>query len=72
VRISWALFSNLKRWCQEWCPNLIKMGFEAAVLKASKMAFPETAISGCNFHFNQCLWRRTQEIGFVLQYKGNK
>jgi hypothetical protein len=48
------------------------MDFEAAALKTSKMTFPETTKAGGNFHFNQSLWRKIQEIGLVLQYKENE
>ena len=66
------LFTQIKNWCPEWNPQCIKMDFETAVLKAVQVVLPNTEISGCNFHYNQCLWRKIQEIGLSVLYKDNK
>jgi hypothetical protein len=51
----------------QWCPNLIKMDSEAAAL--IKNGISRATISGCNLHFNPCLWSEIQAIGLSLQYK---
>jgi hypothetical protein len=28
--------------------------------------FPQSVIAGCNFHFNQCLWRQIQTIRLTV------
>jgi hypothetical protein len=40
-----------------WSPKIIKVDFEAAVISAINKVFPDSVITGCNFNFNQCLWR---------------
>ncbi|KAF8785187.1 hypothetical protein HNY73_010761 [Argiope bruennichi] len=54
-----------------WNPYSITMDFEAAVLKELERLFPSVKISGCNFYFNQCLWRQVQSLGLVQEYKEN-
>ena len=31
--------------------------------------FPLCVVSGCNFHFQQCLWREVQRLGMVTEYR---
>ena len=52
-------------------PSLIKIDFEQVVLKSLQKHFPESKISGCNFHFNQCLYRRIQHEGLAAEYRDN-
>jgi hypothetical protein len=47
--------------------KIIKADYEAEVLSA--IVFPDSVITGCNFHFNQCLWRQIQYIGLPVEYK---
>jgi hypothetical protein len=55
-----------------WSPKIIKVDFEAAVLSAINKVFPDSIITGCNFHCNQSLWRQTQNIGLTVEYRENK
>lgn len=64
-----ALFQNLKKWCSVWRPSTIKIDFETSAINACRVEFPDASISGCNFHFHQCLWRKIQELGLVVEYK---
>jgi hypothetical protein len=52
-----------------WSPKIIKLDFEAAVISAINKVFPDSVITGCNFHFDQCLWRQIQNIGLTVEYK---
>ena len=52
--------------------RIVKVGFEAAVVSAVNKIFPDSVINGCNCHFNQCLWRQRQNIGFTAQRKENE
>lgn len=64
-----CLLTLLKNWCVFWSPKIIKVDFEAAVISAINKVFPGSVITGCNFHFNQCLWRQIQNIGLAVEYK---
>jgi hypothetical protein len=55
-----------------WSPKIIKFDFEAAVISALNKVFPYSVSTGCNFHFNQCLWRQIQNIGLTVEYKENE
>ncbi|GFR13625.1 MULE domain-containing protein [Trichonephila clavata] len=67
-----AMFQEVKRWCSKWKPDIIKLDFEAAAINSCMLEFPSSTISGCNFHFNQCLWRKIQEMGLIKEYKRNR
>ena len=42
--------------------------FELAAIKAFQHHFPNFKISGCLFHFGQCLWRQLQADAFSVAY----
>lgn len=66
------LFQTIKNWAPKWKPNLIKIDFEVAAINALRSVNRTTKISGCNFHFMQCLWRKIQEIGLAREYRENE
>ena len=41
-------------------PQLLHVDFELAMIRELEIAFPSAGIVGCNFHFNQCLYRFIQ------------
>ncbi|CAL1272081.1 unnamed protein product [Larinioides sclopetarius] len=53
-------------------PSSITMDFEVAAIVELERNFPLLNIVGCNFHFNQCLWRQVQSLGLVQVYKENE
>ncbi|GBM73699.1 hypothetical protein AVEN_177747-1 [Araneus ventricosus] len=63
------LFTILKE--ANWSPECLTMDFEVAAIMGAKIVFPALEIKGCNFHFNQCLWRQVQSIGLADAYKCN-
>ena len=65
------LFSVLKNSLPNWKPTYFKLDFEIAVITALQTVFPGAQISGCNFHFNQAIWRRVQNLGMVEDYKND-
>ena len=58
----------LKRKCLE----TTVIDFEVAIIGSIKVLFPAANTSSCNYHFNQCLWRKVQEFGLVPEYKENE
>ncbi|XP_026728382.1 uncharacterized protein LOC113494297 [Trichoplusia ni] len=56
------LFEIIKSQLPEWEPTYATMDFEVAIIVALQNIFPDVKITGCNFHFNQCLWRRAKTL----------
>lgn len=65
------LFEIVKEKLPRWSPKTVKIDFEMAAIAALRSIFPNIRVSGCNFHFNQCLWRKVQELGLTEEYKQN-
>lgn len=65
------LFSTIKKLLPRWCPKIIKLDFEMAVISSLIEILPSTVISGCSYHFNQCIWRRVQHLGLTSLYTNN-
>ena len=49
-------------------PKFITIDFEQSAINALKHVFPNVTIKGCNFHYNQCLFRKLQELGLQQTY----
>lgn len=63
------LFKLLRQNVPTFSPLKIHIDFEKAAINGIEEIFPEAIIKGCNFHFNQALWRKVQELGLVTVYK---
>ena len=66
------LVTLLKGLCSLRSPKIIKADFDAAVIGAMHKIFPDSVITGCNFHCNQCLWTQIQNIRLTVQYEENE
>lgn len=49
-------------------PKRIMMDFEKAAIKAAEDVFKDVQISGCYFHFCQCIYRQIQSNGLQSKY----
>ena len=49
-------------------PKYITTDYEQGAISAIKRVFPNSTIKGCNFHYNQCLFRKLQELGLQKGY----
>ncbi len=47
------------------------LDFEQALWRAILLVFPGVLIQGCSFHWAQCIWRKTQDIGLAPAYKND-
>lgn len=56
------LFEMIKSQEPQWEPMYAIMDFEVATISALQNVFPRVKITGCNFHFNQCLWRKAKQL----------
>ena len=76
VPVAFALLENKRKETYEklfspinllpdWNPKTILMDFEARVILSSQALLPNVQIRGCNFHFNQCLWRKILDIVLI-------
>lgn len=49
-------------------PKKMMIGFESGFESAFLHCFPRAKVSGCFFHFGQCLWRSVQKCGLQSLY----
>lgn len=67
-----AMFNALKQKNGRLNPVTIMTDFEQAAMNAFKEVFPQTSMSGCFFHFGQCLWRKMHQFQDLQQdYKND-
>lgn len=60
-----TLFDIIKSQISEWEPLQFKTDFENAAIKAIKKSFPNTAISGCYYHYNKSIWKKAKQLGLT-------
>jgi len=53
---------------QDLNPKSIKIDFEQSFILAFKQIFLNAHISGCFFHFGQCVWHKVQSTGLQKKY----
>jgi MULE transposase domain len=44
-------------------PSRFQTDFEIAAMTAVRQLFPAARVSGCFFHYTQCIWRKVQYLG---------
>ncbi|CAF1605535.1 unnamed protein product [Rotaria magnacalcarata] len=49
-------------------PQFVTLDFEQGAISALKNVFPNTTIKGCNFHYNQCIFKKIQDLGLQKDY----
>ncbi|XP_060849551.1 uncharacterized protein LOC132928713 [Rhopalosiphum padi] len=69
INIIPRLFSMIKAHIPNFNPESFTLDFEISTIQSIKQIFPNAEIYGCNFHFNQSLWRKVQNIGLASNYK---
>lgn len=66
------MLSALKECNVRLHPQTIMTDFERASINAFGEHFPDAILTGCFFHFGQCIWRRLQQFSDLQkQYKEN-
>ena len=63
-----AVFKHMKEIIPTMNPIRLVTDFEAAIWYGARKIFPNIAISECNFHCGQALWRKVQELGLAVAY----
>lgn len=63
-----SVFSELKKAEPRLNPHYVMVDFELAAIKAVNLIFPEADVSGCFFHFCQCIYRPIQSNGLQITY----
>ena len=77
------LYSQVIAWIREYAttlqaehnwPNTVRwqramMDFEDALINGLQASFPNVTVSGCFFHFMQCIWSAIGRYGFATLYK---
>jgi hypothetical protein len=51
--------------------NSIHMDFEKGLMSAFSSTFPGVGISGCEFHWKSCLWKRIAADGLMMVYNNS-
>ena len=49
-------------------PRFITLDFEQSAISSLKQIFPDAILKVCNFHYNQCLYKKVQELGLQKDY----
>lgn len=62
------LFDEIKLRLPFWQPKTFKVDYEIAAITAFRKSFPNSVVKGCNFHYNQSIWRRVQRLGLCTAY----
>ncbi|KAG5879627.1 hypothetical protein JTB14_025603 [Gonioctena quinquepunctata] len=65
---TYGRFMKLLNTHTNWNPISIKIDIKGAAILAIKRVLLNVKISGCNFQFNQCLWRKVRSIGLLVGY----
>ncbi len=64
--------SELKKICLAnemiFRPTKFLSDFESALMDSFKIVFPDVQLSGCFFHFSDCLIRRVKSYGLIFVY----
>lgn len=63
-----TILEQLKLRAPQLKPNHVMVDFELAAIHGVSNEFSETEVHGCFFHFQQCIWRKIQEVGLQAQY----
>ena len=53
-------------------PRNIVTDFEASLMQAINVKFPNSRTMGCYYHFCSSLWRRIQQLGLQIGYQQNQ
>ena len=66
------LFKKINLKCEDlglqFNPPKLRLDYEPAPISVVNELYPGCQLSGCNFYFNQCLWRKLQNVGLSVQY----
>ena len=66
------LFQKINLKCKdlglEFNSPKLRVDYESAPISVTNELFPSCQLCGCNFHFNQCLWRKVQYAGLSVLY----
>lgn len=65
------LYHILRSKIPSFKPLEFHIDFEKAAINGLRNVYPDVEIKGCNFHYNQAIWRKVQEIGLVAEYKND-
>ena len=49
-------------------PEFLMSDFEASLIEAVQLQFPNAKHLGCHFHFGQSLWQKIQDVGLAVRY----
>ena len=53
-------------------PKFVPVDFEQAAILTVKLIFLNAIIKGWNFHFNECIYTKLQDLGFQFAFINKK
>ena len=62
------VFEKLKEADGSYHPKRITSDFDQSIIKNLKFHFLTVTVTGCMFHFGQCIWRNIMTSGFKTKY----
>ena len=62
----------LEKFQEDFAPEKIVSDFESGILSSVKIHLPNVEPLGCYFHYTQCVYRKTQNLGLVTLYKNTQ
>jgi hypothetical protein len=62
------LKSKAREYGFDFQSKTFNIDFETGAISALEQVFTGSKISGCLFHFGQCVWRKVQALGFSTEY----
>lgn len=66
------IFTTLFHLKRYFSPKFFKCDFELALIEAIKIKFPNSTISGCQFHLGQAIQRKMRQLNLFYFYKSNQ
>ena len=66
-----AVIRKIKSLLPQFQPTSTMSDWEQAAKNAFKHEYPDAKINGCWFHFTQAIWRKTQKVGLVQNFRQN-
>jgi len=66
-----AVFEHIQECVPDFEAEHMTTDFEPAIWRAAMQVFPDVTMNGCSFHWGQAVWRKVQDLGLAVAYRGS-